>query len=90
MNRAVRNEEPVTVVGPSVKSEYTVRHICKAALAVLLVCIAVSAQSAPTHSRTFRVHGTIRTFTGSFVSRAEVTFKGEQITKTVSSDSRGR
>lgn len=68
----------------------TVGHICKAACTVLLVCISVSAQSAPNHSRTFRVHGTIRTFTGSIVPRAEVTFKGEQITKTVSSDSRGR
>src|ERR1700722_5054660 len=90
MNRAVRNEEPVTVVGPTVKPEYAVRHICKAALTVLLVCISVSAQSAPTHPRTFRVHGTIRTFTGSIVPRAEVTFKGEKITKTVSSDGRGR
>lgn len=66
------------------------RHICKVALTVLLVCISVSAQSAPTHSRTFRVHGTIRASTGSIVPRAQVTFKSEQITKTVSSDSRGR
>jgi hypothetical protein len=88
MNRAVGDAEPV-VVEPSDKSEYAVGHICKAALAVLLVCISVSAQSAPTQSRTFRVHGTIRAFTGSIVPRAEVTFKGEQITKTVSSDSRG-
>lgn len=65
-------------------------HICNAALTVLLVCVSVSAQSAPPHSRTFRVHGTIRASTGSIVPRAEVTFKGEQITKTISSDSRGR
>ncbi len=90
MNRAVRNEKPVSVVEPSVILGYAVRHICKAALAVLFVGISVSAQSAPTHSRTFSVHGTIRTFTGSIVPRAEVTFKGEQITKTISSDSRGR
>ena len=90
MNRAVRNEETVTVVGLSVKSKYAVRHICKATLTALLVCVSVSAQSAPTHSRAFRIHGTIRASTGSVVPRVEVTFKNEQITKTVSSDSRGR
>jgi hypothetical protein len=66
------------------------RYICKAALTALLVFICVSAESAPIHSRTFRVHGTIRTFNGSIVPRAEVTFKGEQIIKTIFSDSRGR
>jgi hypothetical protein len=35
------------------------------------------------------VHGTIRTFTGSIVPRAEVTFKGEQFSKNISSDSQG-
>jgi hypothetical protein len=72
-----------------VKSEYAVWRIWTTALTAFLVCMSISAQSTPTPSTTVRVHGTIRASTGSIVPRAEVTFKSEQVTKTVFSDSRG-
>lgn len=77
-----------TVHYSSAKGSATLQ-IRGAILTVLLACLSLSAQSAPTHSGTFRVRGTVRGFADSVMPRAEVTFKSERITKTVSSDSRG-
>ena len=65
------------------------RQIRGAILTVLLAYLSLSAQSAPTNSETFHVRGTVRGFADSVMPRAEVTFKSERTTKTVSSDSRG-